>query len=201
MRCASLRIPCLVSGPNILWRIVSCRWIRCCISAARCVRHRAPSPSSATLRQIRKDIPVTIERKLAGPVNMVIFAASKARSPPGADAQGPNATALQRGKTLQFASEHEAGAAQFHGSSRDAVRGGYRAAATRAMAAERGAAGLGAWCRQITQGLATVSARSHRRTAPEPHGCSRRVVPRRTRVDQVHRGFEPRHQTRPVSAS
>ena len=58
MRCASLWIPCLISGPDILWRIVRCRWIRCCTSAARCVRHRAPSQSSATLRQDKgKGIP------------------------------------------------------------------------------------------------------------------------------------------------
>jgi hypothetical protein len=50
MRGASLWIPCLVSGLDILWRIVRCRWIRCCICAARCVRHRAPSKPSATLR-------------------------------------------------------------------------------------------------------------------------------------------------------
>ena len=29
MRCTSLRIPCLVSGSDILWRIVRCHWIRC----------------------------------------------------------------------------------------------------------------------------------------------------------------------------
>jgi hypothetical protein len=86
MSCASLRIPCLVPGPDILWRIVSCRWIRCCISAARCVRHRAPSRSSATLRQIRKDILVTIGRKLAGPVNIVDLRCLESTVPPGAEA-------------------------------------------------------------------------------------------------------------------
>ena len=44
MRCASLRIPCLISGPDILWRIVRRRWIRCCTSAARCVRHSRSFP-------------------------------------------------------------------------------------------------------------------------------------------------------------
>jgi hypothetical protein len=43
MCCASLRIACLVSSLDIRWRIVSCRWIRCRVLAARCVRHRAPS--------------------------------------------------------------------------------------------------------------------------------------------------------------